>query len=888
MIRRLLDRLGSKRTEAPEATDQGPAQRRAAIARTDDPEQLLACMDEPELAGPARKRLAQLFDAGLDPFTLIALSDALARRRQLLDAVTRSEHWQPLLESLSGDDLLADVACHHPLAPVRHAAAERLVAEAALRQVEKVCRDKDKAVARLMRDRLDVLRQTRQRSGEIDQRLTALAEDMRHLARVEDEPRLAERLRWLEEQQQALCRERDALAEPMARFGQTLPDAPEAVTSFAAMAQTLRDRLRTEQDRIEAAAAAERAQSEAAAEQATAVTALERLLAQICTQMETHPEPASERNQWRTALALEQGRWEDIGQTLEPPPELARRHAAAEAVLSRLLTALDRLHTVPPPPELPEEATAATVEQQLASCGDALAAIDWPEQCPAPAAVRALQEARDALAARLTERTRKQRNRAEQVRRNVARLERAIEQGRMRQARAMRGELEALLSELPAQANDRLRQRADGVLARLDDLADWQQFATAPKRRDLCAAMEALAADADLAPEPRAARVKQLRSQWNELGPARDEEGLALVERFNAAAEAAFAPARSFFEAQAERHRFNAENRRRICDELEAFLDGYDWVAPDWRAVERIYQQARKEWRQYADVDPRERGIGRRYHALTRKLRDRLEARWQANIETKEALIRDAEALAAAPDASSPAAARRLQAAWKRVDITPRSVDRKLWDAFRTACDTLFATLDEQANAANAAFESSFAEVAAVIAALEADCRERKQRPLRARDGIDAAALRDAGARLQGLDKEAPGNAGVAKRLDGLRRQLEGIRKDAAALAQDSARRQALLDAEQALATADPAPADVNVARAAVVDLELALGIDCPDEDAELRMERQVKRLESGLRGENAADPVAAALAGITAAAGDAALRERARKAISQALDAAS
>lgn len=885
MIRRLLDRLGSKRTEAPETTDRGPAQRRAAIAQMDDPERLLACMDEPELAGPARKRLAQLFDAGVDPFTLIALNDALARRRQLLDAVTRSEHWQPLLERFTGDDLLADIACHHPLAPVRHAAADRLAGEATLRRVEKACRDKDKAVARLMRDRLDVLRHTRQRSAEIDQRLTALAEELRHLVRVEDEPRLAERLRWLEEQQHALCREREALAEPMARFGQTLPAAPEAVASFAAMAQTLRDRLTAEQDRLEAEAAAERARREAAAEQATAVSAVERLLAQICAQIETHPDPASERNPWHTALALEQGRWEDIRQTLEPPPELARRHSAAQNTLSRVLAALDRLHTVPPPPELTEDPTAETVEQQLATCREALAAIDWPEPCPAPAPVRALQATREALAARLNERTRKQRNKAEQVRRNVARLERAIEQGRMRQARAMRGELETLLDDLPAKTNDRLRQRADGVLARLDELADWQQFATTPKRRELCDAMEALAAESDLTPEPRAARVKQLRSQWNELGPARDEEGLALVKRFNAAAESAFAPARSFFEAQAERHRFNAENRRRICDELAAFLDGYDWIAPDWRAVERIYQQARREWRQYVDVDPRERGLGRRYHALTRKLRERLEARWQANIETKEALVRDAEALAAAPDAGSAAAARRLQAAWKRVDITPRSADRKLWDAFRAACDTLFAILDEQANAANAAFESSFAEVAAVIAALEADCREHRQRPLRTRDGIDAAALREAGQRLQGLDKEAPSNPGVGKRLDGLRRQFEGIRKDAAALAQDSARRQALLDAEQALATAEPASADVNVARAAVVDLELALGIDCPDEDAELRMERQVKRLESGLRGENAADPVAAALAGITAAAGDAALRERARNAIMQALD---
>ena len=41
----------------------------------------------------------------------------------------------------------------------------------------------------------------------------------------------------------------------------------------------------------------------------------------------------------------------------------------------------------------------------------------------------------------------------------------------------------------------------------------------------------------------------------------------------------------------------------------------------------------------------------------------------------------------------------------------------------------------------------------------------------------------------------------------------------------------------------------------ACVDLELALGLESPEADASLRMQRQVERLSSGMRGEGDDDP---------------------------------
>ncbi len=882
MISRLLRRLGASKPEA-QRTDVGdPAVRRADIARLDDPDALLACLDDPGLATAARRRLGQLFDAGLDPLALIEVADSIARRRQLLDAVTRERHWRPLLAGLHGDDLLADVACRHPLAPVRLAAAERLLDEAALRRVEKICRDRDKTVARLMRERLDELRHARSRVAEIDARLEALTADLTQLARLEDEPHLEERLNWLLQQQQTQLQQRSSLAAPFEQCGQNLPEQPESVAVFATTAAAMRDRLAQLRAQAEAAAEAAALRETAAADQTAVVTAVERLLEQIRERLEEDPSASEDRNQWRAAATLEQGRWEDVCRRVQPEPELERRYEAAAETLIRILAACEHLNTLPAPPALPEGADMEAVAAARAACRAALDALDWPEDCPAPAPVQTIKRAEAEFDARLADEQRQQRRSAAELKRQLPRLDRAIEQGRMRQARAIRADVERLLDQAALGASDRLRQRSDAVLARLDDLADWQRFVTAPKRQELCTAMEALAEDADLAPEPRAARVKHLREQWNELGPARDRESRVLGERFDAAAERAFAPARHFFEATAERQRFNADNRRRICDELAAFIEGYDWDAADWRAVERIYQHARREWRRYADVDARERGLGKQYHALMRTFRERLDARWQANIATKEALVAAAEALLASPDANSAAEARKLQREWKQVDITPRSVDRKLWDAFRSACDGIFTQLEEQTRAAEATFEAGIEALQKEIDALAERCLAQRRRPLLEREVPGAEALRELENRLRELADSAPG--AVHKRLQPLERSLAQLRSDLRDLSRETLHRDELLAAQATLAKCVRDGEASPDARAAVIDLELALGLDSPEGDAPLRLERQVKRLESGLRGAADEDPLAATLETLARRGANGELIERARRAIATAL----
>lgn len=866
-------------------------QRRQAVAEIDDPLALLDLLEDAALATAARKRLSALFASGIDPLGLAELHGGLARRRQLLEAATAVEHWQPLLEGLSGDDLLADVACHHPLAAVRQAAAHRVQSEDTLRRVEKVCRDRDKVVARLMRERLEPLRACRTRLGEIDARLAELAEDLRHWARMMDEePRQAERLQWLCEQQASLLEERQGLSSILKPFGQELPAAPAAVAAFDTTLAEIEAHRAAEREARANEIAAEQARSEAKATQQAAVDSLELLLAQLCERLDDHPEPAAERSQLRAALALEQGRWQEVSQEHPPESSLLRRRQHTEQRLTELLAALDRVQELPPCEALAADAEPEALAAASRACATTLKTLAWPKDIPMPAPLRRLEASLADMQAALASHDEHMRRQGERLRRHLGRLEGALERGDMRQAQGIRHEIDSLLGSAELPFEERLQQRTERLLSRVDELVDWQRYATTPKRQELCEAMEQIANETEMAPEPRAARVKHLREQWNELGPARDDEARSLGARFNAAAETAFAPCREYFEAQAERHRFNADNRRRICDELAAFIEGYDWQAPDWRAVERIYQEVRREWRRYADVDPRERALNRRYHELTRSLRDRLQERWQANIATKEELLAQAEALAAAPEASAASAAKRLQAQWKAVDITPRSADRKLWESFRAACDRIFAGLAEHQQASRQAFDAEAEAIEAAIAELAPAYAEQSTLTLRQRQALPDAPLR-------ALGEQAATLAGSTaredrKRLEALDRKLARLRSDANDLALVLKRRQVLLDAEAELATltAKAPAADGEAsdsARAAVIDLELALGIDSPVDDAELRLQRQVKRLESGLRGsERDDDPVASALHALGQAKADPALLQRAHSAVAAALDA--
>jgi hypothetical protein len=216
--------------------------------------------------------------------------------------------------------------------------------------------------------------------------------------------------------------------------------------------------------------------------------------------------------------------------------------------------------------------------------------------------------------------------------------------------------------------------------------------------------MESLV-NADILPQEKAKQIKQFQQQWKLLDATDPFHSQAIWKRFKTASDKAYEPCEAHFTLQNEMRRYNLQQKELIYQEVAAYLEQIDWNACDWRAIEQIIQTARQEWRRFTPVD---RNPGQAIQAKFNELLLNAETHFQtvkeSSMATKETLILEAKALAAADDIIDAAdQAKKLQKAWKECGPTFHSQERKLWKEFRVHCDVIFQRLHDQTPSREAA-----------------------------------------------------------------------------------------------------------------------------------------------------------------------------------------
>jgi hypothetical protein len=151
-----------------------PAQRVLGVAELppDSAElvQLLRADPAPEVRAAAARRcgdgavLAACWQADAEPQVRAAIVESLGRWLDGIDA----EKLRAAVEGIGEQALLAEVALAAPHAPVRLAAAERVVEEGALRRLADGAKDKDRGVARLARQRVEAIERRVTQAGQAD------------------------------------------------------------------------------------------------------------------------------------------------------------------------------------------------------------------------------------------------------------------------------------------------------------------------------------------------------------------------------------------------------------------------------------------------------------------------------------------------------------------------------------------------------------------------------------------------------------------------------------------------------------------------------------------------------------------------------------------------
>jgi len=868
-----------------------PAVRLAAVDELEDPATLLEVLQADEDATVRSRALSRIeAPAALDrlidetPAWLggALLQQARAQRlRQLLPEqgilppgaddgfllrITSLADDAALIEAAIGriesPRLRMNLATGHSLARARLCAAQSIDDIELLQSLMQQSRHKDKSVFRHCRERLDAHLAAQRSAEERQQRLARLAEDAAALRAAIDAPEsrascLALQQRWAELREHASAEQRAAIQGHLDACAQLIEERETAAAAASAA------RSAAEQRRLEQAAAAANAFA-ALLDELAALDPAALGVAESAKAIEGQVNSVEER--WVAALRLAHAAPE---QTETCKAQLSEWRAALQ--VTRRLSArhgeLGRLSEAAAHLDPADYRTLEKLQQQVAKL---VRALPWPEalQAAMPESIGRLREQQALLEQRLAALAGKEQKTLEKVEAALATFRDELATSHFRNADRALNRLRNLLRGLPPARQDHYQHELRPLLARLQEIHDWQGFAIEPKKKELVERMKALVGSTDDA-DALAARIKSLQDEWKQLGPLSPRKDQALWRAFSGAAEEAWAPCKEAFEQRAGLRKQLFQQRMELVAQLIDYERKIAWPdreqqpqqavverpvaeppippqpapdqaasegdargdpgpglpAPDWNMVRKTLNTARQAFRELGPVDRKqERKSQKALDKVCDRIYAHLEREYAKSIDGKKALIAEAQALAGQEDLRQAIdRAKALQREWKELGPTPQKVDRGLWKDFRGACDAVFARVGEEREQRSAGAreravqrqtqERARAEQAAERKRLE---QERWQRLL---DRIQAC----------GLQATDPAKATALWGEDG--DLPKGI--DAAALA--AWRQNGVGDS------------DADTLREACIALEVLAGIESPPEEKKARMAYQMKRLVEGM-----------------------------------------
>ena len=805
--------------------DEDPGVRARALSRIDCKETLDKLIDEPpdtlssELRSQARaQRLQQIVTADgappadADDAVLLRISQ-LADSPELIDAAIRR---------IVDPQSRMEIALSHPVARARLSAAQSLGDVEMLQTLMQQARHRDKAVFRHCRERVDAHLAEQRTAEERSQKLATIAEEAAELRAAVDSPDYRTRYlllaeRWADlgehaeaEEAQRIQGDLDTCAR---RVDQKVAEqaAEQREQALATEAGQTFVELLAELESLDAAVLA--TPESAAALEAQLNGIEERWVAAL-----RHAHPAAEQTE---ACKAQLSHW-------RAPLTTLRNLASRSGELERFSKAAGQVDAA-------DFKAIQKLQQQAVKLSRVLA---WPDDLGAgmPAAIATLREQRSQLDERLDKLQKKEQKTLEKVENAFEAFRTELATNHYRNADRALNRLRNLLRQLSPSRQEHFQHELRPLLARLQEIHDWQGFAIEPKKQELIVQMQALIGcgeDADTV----AARIKALQKEWKQLGPLSPRRDQELWREFRAAADEAWAPCKETFEARADARKQVYRQRMELVAQLRDYESKIAWPdlenpdpeapAPDWKMVRKTLNAARKA---FAELTPVDRKHERKSHKALDKVCNRiyahLEHEYNRNIERKKALIEEAKTLVVAEDLRQAIdRAKTIQRQWKEIGLTPQRMDRPLWKEFRKTCDAIFARLGEERQQRNA----------------EARARA-EQRQANERDRAEQAAQRK------------------RQEQEQWQRLLDRMQACALKAAQPE-QALALWEGEQDLPKGiDPSAldawwdqgateADGDRLRTACIALEVLAGVDSPAEDKQARMAYQMQRLVEGMGG---------------------------------------
>lgn len=567
---------------------------------------------------------------------------------------------------------------------------------------------RDKGAAKLVREQLEERRRARAQDA-LASEWAARAHALLNAARLN----LADAMAW----------QRDA-----ARAGAPLSREP-----LASLRQRLAERMRA----IEELQTRVQVEKEAAGLLVQRIDLLStRAYTEALRARDTLAQDVRDWHARRETLMAAEG-WADLDPRY--PNQLDAARQQLDAVWQAFDAALQQAVAAAEDPQAPLPGVPVWADEIRAARGETTA-TEAEGTAPAPKAVQALAQAALLPA--------------------IEALERELAQGHTKAMSRLAGELRHAYKMHGRHAGPELGARAQAALAKAKELEDWQRWRTDQLREALLA--QALA----LTQGPQAERptghklqeaIRQLREQWKQI----DQSGTsnhALWKRFDEACNLAYQ------EVEVWRRERKAQNEAARQARLALIEEVKDWTAThatseDWKSQLRDLHAFAERWRQSGHVDEKTFAeLQPQWKAAMAAAHERLEAAQADSVARRQALIAEAQALAAEPRLR-PDAIKALQQRWQqeaqRVPLERRQ-EQRLWEAFRQPIDAAFARKSAERDKVQAALSRIDSAVLEAARALEAACTGDDAQQIRA--AMDA--LR-AAANTEHADPEAEQTAGA-------------------------------------------------------------------------------------------------------------------------------
>ena len=798
--------------------DPDPAVRKHALSRISGSEaldQLIESLEQPLQSQAKAQRLAQLLPdpPGLSSITedatLVRIASLSEEAGLISDAIGR----------VSSVDVRVNLAAHHAVARVRLSAAQGVEDIGLLKELMLQSKNRDKSVYRHCKERLDQHHHAEREQAELRKTVRKLAEDARKLSTGAYFPDYKARHLSLKGRWEALIPHCDA--EQRKQIGDDLEISATRIGKRAAVEAT-------EQAQQEQTEVARRTFGELICElEAIDLATLELTQPKSARELASRLDAIEDR--WLAALHDAHPSAEQTEQCKQQLNHWRAIASASKRILNKQ-AALEKLHGdgagLDKSDFMAHHKLLEKVENQIRK-------LPWPEaeKDGTPGPVLKLHALRDELQAKLKELKKSEKKTLEVLESAFSELQKELDDSHFKNADRVHNRIKNLLRHLGPRHQQHFYDELRPLSARLREIHDWQGFAIEPKKTELIERMKALVGSEESA-DSLASRIKALQEEWKTLGPVSPRRDQALWNEFHSAAEEAYKPCKEAFAQQSVIRKENLRNRMQLVGQLADYDQRMTWPGtadaspdapvPDWKMVQKTLDTARAAFNAIKPVSGKgERKSRVALQKICDKIYSHIKDEYERNIAIKEKLVARAQEYVELEDLREAInQTKDIQRDWKSIGLTPRQVDRRLWKKFRSACDAVFARLDDERKQQNAARNERAEEAKARAEQARARAALEQQRWPSLLDRLRACASRaeDSEKAEQLWQQEADIPRGIDKNaLEAYWDQ--GINPE---IAEDELRQ-------------------------ACIAMEVFIGVESPPEDKQARMDYQMKRLLEGM-----------------------------------------